>query len=53
MLSHDNLIEDFSKEEPHVDLDENDPFIIFYTSRIREYPVVPFTVIFGNSKKRK
>ena len=32
MLSHDNLIEDFSKEEPHVNLDENDPFIIFYTS---------------------
>jgi acyl-CoA synthetase (AMP-forming)/AMP-acid ligase II len=32
MHSHDDLIEGFSKEEPNVNLDETDPFIIFYTS---------------------
>jgi long-chain acyl-CoA synthetase len=32
MLTHNKLIETFSKEEPDVQVEENDPFVIFYTS---------------------
>ena len=32
MLIHDELVQGFSKEEPDVNLHEDDPFIIFYTS---------------------
>ncbi|MCL4553116.1 MAG: long-chain-fatty-acid--CoA ligase [Candidatus Marsarchaeota archaeon] len=32
MLSHGSLIEDFPTNEPHVDIKEDDRFIIFYTS---------------------
>ena len=32
MVAHQKLLESFSKEEPGVDVEEDDPFIIFYTS---------------------
>jgi long-chain acyl-CoA synthetase len=32
MLSYKDLLKNFSQEEPDVDINEDDPFIIFYTS---------------------
>jgi long-chain acyl-CoA synthetase len=32
MLTHDKLLETYSKEEPDVRIEEDDPFVIFYTS---------------------
>ncbi len=32
MLSYEDLLKNFSSEEPDIDINEDDPFIIFYTS---------------------
>jgi acyl-CoA synthetase (AMP-forming)/AMP-acid ligase II len=32
MLCHDDLLNQFSQDEPDIIVDENDPFVIFYTS---------------------